>query len=86
VFGYGDENTYNFLVRGFVKKERRVVIQSDSVEPIIVDDELTECPQCGYGDGFHVGFARISPGGSKDLRIWLICPKCSARYDLGKYI
>ena len=61
-------------------------LDGEIVEPVEVEDELTRCPQCGYEDGFHVGFVRIAPGGSKDLRVWLICPSCSARYDLGKYL
>ncbi len=45
---------------------------------IKIGKELNICPQCGYDDGFHTSFVRITKGACK---IILICPSCHARYD-----
>ncbi len=42
------------------------------------------CPKCGYENGFHVSFRRLAPDQQgNDTGVWLICPSCSALYDLG---
>ena len=53
-------------------------------EPIEVADELHACPKCDYADGFHVAFVREPEGDS--LRMELICPNCSARFNLNRHI
>ncbi len=54
------------------------------VEPIEVADDLYACPACDYTDGFHVAFVREGEGDS--LRLELICPSCSARFNLNRRI
>jgi hypothetical protein len=49
-----------------------------------VTDWQHTCPECGYENGFHVSFRRTR--GDKegnDISVWLICPSCSARFDVG---
>jgi hypothetical protein len=46
------------------------------------------CPQCGYENGFHIGFRRqpsADAEGPRDgeVTVWLICPSCSALFDVG---
>ena len=54
------------------------VRKSRHVDP---GQSMTGCPECGYGDGFHVSLqARDSAGLS---RIILICPSCHSRFDPG---
>ena len=55
-----------------------MVTETTEARKVEVKDELHACPSCGYKDGFHVSFRR--QGGS--LRIILICPQCSARFDI----
>ncbi len=47
---------------------------------IQVDHEFSRCPECGYGDGFHVSFAAHE--GTR-AEVILICPRCSKRYQTG---
>lgn len=44
-------------------------------------DGFTICPNCGYKDGFHSVFENFKSDGKADW--YLICPKCSAKYDIG---
>ena len=53
-------------------------------EPIEVADELHACPNCDYTDGFHVAFVREPDG--EALRLELICPNCSSRFNLNRHI
>jgi hypothetical protein len=42
------------------------------------------CPECGYENGFHVSFRReASDRRGEDIAVWLICPSCSATFDIG---
>ncbi|HUT32259.1 MAG TPA: hypothetical protein VNE39_02160 [Planctomycetota bacterium] len=45
------------------------------------------CPQCGYENGFHISFRRPAPdkagGTTGEVAVWLICPSCSALFDVG---
>ena len=50
-------------------------------EEIRVEDELSTCPRCGYGAGFHVAFRRRG----RALAVYLICPSCSARFTTGDW-
>ncbi|MEB2309830.1 MAG: hypothetical protein OZ917_11080 [Candidatus Brocadiaceae bacterium] len=45
---------------------------------IKIEQELHTCPNCGYKDGFHMSFVRVT---KETCRIILICPSCHARYD-----
>ncbi|MFO0795761.1 MAG: hypothetical protein U0586_17050 [Candidatus Brocadiaceae bacterium] len=47
-------------------------------KPISIEKELHICPQCGYEDGFHTSFVRVTKGTCKIIPI---CPSCHARYD-----
>ncbi|MDO8141845.1 MAG: hypothetical protein Q6358_10140 [Candidatus Brocadiales bacterium] len=47
-------------------------------KPVSVKKELHICPQCGYDDGFHTSFVRIT---KETCKIILICPSCHAKYD-----
>jgi len=42
---------------------------------------LSECPACGYKDGFHVSFYRSEK--SVKSKVILICPSCHKRFDIG---
>ncbi|GJQ58492.1 MAG: hypothetical protein D8M57_08785 [Candidatus Scalindua sp. AMX11] len=47
-------------------------------EEILIEKELHICPQCGYGDGFHTSFVRLT---KEKCKVILICPNCHSRYD-----
>lgn len=52
-----------------------------------VTNRLRECPDCGYQNGFHVAFRRVEPnGGKRKLAVHLICPSCSALFDIGLHV
>jgi len=50
-------------------------------EEIQVGEELSACPRCGYGAGFHVAFRRRE----RVLAVFLVCPSCSARFTTGEW-
>jgi hypothetical protein len=50
-------------------------------EEIEVGEELSSCPRCGYGAGFHVAFRRRE----RTLDVFLICSSCSARFSTGEW-
>jgi len=56
------------------------VIDEKTPKPVSIkiEKELHVCPQCGYDDGFHTSFVRLT---KETCRIILICPSCHARYD-----
>lgn len=42
------------------------------------------CPNCGYENGFHISFRRDArPDAREETTVWLICPSCSASFDVG---
>lgn len=42
------------------------------------------CPQCGYENGFHISFRRVTADEEgNDMAVWLICPSCSELFDIG---
>ena len=41
------------------------------------------CPKCGYRNGFHIMFERLSKGKKERYKIKLICPNCSQVFDVG---
>ncbi|KKN70361.1 hypothetical protein LCGC14_0431610 [marine sediment metagenome] len=53
--------------------------QAKTPKRLEIADELRACPECDYTNGFHVSFVRRESGG---VRIVLICPSCSARFDV----
>ena len=50
-------------------------------EKLKVEEELSSCPRCGYGAGFHVAFHRRE----RELVVSLICPSCSVRFSVGEW-
>jgi len=49
------------------------------IKQIEFKDEFTDCPECGYKDGFHSVFKK---DGSTTK--WLfICPSCHTVFDIG---
>jgi hypothetical protein len=53
------------------------------VTRVEVSNSFCQCPECGYQNGFHIAFKRIEPNGSAHkLAVHLICPSCSATYDI----
>ena len=49
-----------------------------------VTETFHQCPRCGYQNGFHVGLKQNGPnGGDGKLAVHLICPSCSAVFDVG---
>jgi hypothetical protein len=44
-------------------------------------EEFVICPNCGYADGFHSVFEGLGAG--RRAKWYLICPRCSSKYDLG---
>jgi hypothetical protein len=55
--------------------------KTSSPENVRVEEELSSCPQCGYGGGFHVAFRRRGHA----LEVFLICPSCPARLAVGDW-
>lgn len=50
-----------------------------TVHAVLIGEELKECPQCGYADGFHSMFK----GAGDKVKWLLICPSCHAVFDPG---
>jgi len=51
---------------------------------VAVQQAFQECPECGYQNGFHVALRRVEPNGDdRKLAAYLICPSCSAVFDVG---
>ncbi|HSL99744.1 MAG TPA: hypothetical protein VK944_06430, partial [Candidatus Limnocylindria bacterium] len=55
--------------------------KTPSPENVRVEEELSSCPRCGYGGGFHVAFRRRG----RSLNVFLICPSCSDRFSAGEW-
>lgn len=54
------------------------------VRRVEVNQSFSECPDCGYQNGFHVSLRRVEPNGApRKLAVHLVCPSCSAIYDIG---
>ena len=55
-----------------------------NVTPVAVNHTFRECPECGYQNGFHVSLKRVEPNGvAHKLAVHLVCPSCSAVFDIG---
>src|SRR4030043_1118619 len=63
------------------RKDGKVKRKAGEPEEIQVEEELSACPRCGYGAGFHVAFRRRGCA----LDVFLICPSCSARVTTGEW-
>ncbi len=50
-------------------------------EPVAVEEELSACPRCGYGEGFHVAFRRRG----RELSVFLVCSACGYRFRAGEW-
>ena len=53
-----------------------------SREKIAVGDELSACPRCGAGNGFHVALERRG----RELAVVLLCPSCGFRFLAGEWL
>jgi hypothetical protein len=51
-------------------------------ERVSVDDELSTCPKCGGGGGFHVAFRRVD----RRFEVLLVCPSCRLRFTVGEFL
>jgi predicted RNA-binding Zn-ribbon protein involved in translation (DUF1610 family) len=47
-----------------------------------VGGELSSCPKCGAGRGFHVAFRRVE----RKLEAVLVCPSCGFRFTVGDFL
>jgi len=47
-----------------------------------VEEELSSCPKCGAGGGFHVSFRRVE----RRLEVVLVCPSCRYRFAAGNFL
>jgi len=63
---------------------------SSEIKNIKIVDELRICPACGYEYGFHTSFLKVTAGKDSPVKstrevyqVILLCPECSARYDVG---
>jgi len=50
--------------------------------PVAVESELSSCPECGGGGGFHVAFRRRGGG----FEVHLMCPSCRFRFTVGEFL
>ena len=48
---------------------------------MLVERSFKTCPACDYTEGFHVVFSQAREKGK--YCVYLICPMCSASYDIG---
>ena len=55
--------------------------RNKEIQTIKPEGEISTCPVCGYGDGFHVSFQLAE--NYTDGQIILICPDCHNRFKLG---
>ncbi|MDA8122768.1 MAG: hypothetical protein M0Z38_09415 [Deltaproteobacteria bacterium] len=51
-------------------------------EAIRMEEELSACPKCGAGRGFHVSFLRKE---GRSLAVVLVCPSCGFRFTVGEW-
>ena len=56
------------------------------MERVRVDGELSTCPKCGAGGGFHVGFRRQGLAPERKLEVVLLCPACRFRFTVGEFL
>jgi len=51
-----------------------------------VAEELSSCPKCGAGGGFHVAFRRLHGERERKLGVELMCPQCGFRFAVGDFV
>lgn len=51
-------------------------------ERVAVDGELSSCPKCLGGGGFHVAFRKRAGG----FEVHLLCPSCRFRFTVGEFL
>jgi hypothetical protein len=56
------------------------------MERIRVEGELSSCPKCGAGGGFHVAFRRPGTVPERKLEVVLLCPACRFRFTVGEFL
>jgi len=56
-------------------------MEPEGTKRIHLQERLRACPACQYRDGFHVSF--LQEEGVEGHRLILICPQCSATFDVG---
>ena len=54
----------------------------DFPETVAVGEELSACPRCAYGAGFHVAFRREG----RRYRVVLVCSACGHRFAVGDWV
>ena len=55
------------------------------MERVRVEGELSSCPKCGAGGGFHVAFRRVGGKPERRLEVILVCPSCGFRFTAGDF-
>jgi hypothetical protein len=55
------------------------------MERVKVDEELSSCPKCGMGGGFHLTFHRVGGASAGKLEVALMCPSCRHRFTVGDF-
>ena len=55
------------------------------MERVPVEEELSSCPKCGGGGGFHVTFRRVGGPSARKLEVTLVCPSCRYRFAVGDF-
>ncbi len=53
-----------------------------AIDTVEVGEDLSDCPRCGRGGGFHVALRRRG----RTLVIDLVCPKCGYRFRAGEWL
>jgi hypothetical protein len=56
------------------------------MDRVKVEGELSSCPKCGTGGGFHVAFRRPGPVPERKLEVVLLCPACRFRFTVGEFL
>ncbi|GAB4235350.1 MAG: hypothetical protein OHK0028_11910 [Deltaproteobacteria bacterium] len=51
------------------------------ISDVKVEEELSDCPECRAGRGFHVSFRRVE----RFLEVVLVCPSCGFRFTAGEF-
>jgi C4-type Zn-finger protein len=56
------------------------------MERVKFEGELSSCPECGAGGGFHVAFRNAGPRSTGKLEVVLVCPSCRYRFTVGEFL
>ena len=52
------------------------------IDRVDVEGDLSSCPKCGAGGGFHVSFRKAE----RSLEVVLVCPSCGYRFAVGEFL